>query len=414
MIPDLDFDAVEKNTSKTETAIISESDRSRILASVTVNNNDSECKIDARLEIQRKGNNISWDEVELEKLDRRHLLNNQSFVISLNSNEFVKLSSYILSIKESFSGLNIPIGHYVNSMMTTSQLSKFIKDQFCIKTSNKKEITHLFCDYLDNTITEIELIKHLIESKFDIDKSMMSSLLSKLKFDDLMLLLSVSDKETIPRITASYNLERLKIVKNEIRKMLDDKSLEEECWQKYFGKNFDVLSLITPLPIVLYKEKAYVGGKDPSNKGGSEADFWSKNSISLNSSLIEIKTPYTNLVNIGKTYRNRVYSPGEDVVGGIVQLLHYKDMITKNYYNLYASKEENEDFRVSNPMCILIIGNYEKLKKEGNRDMIESFELYRSNQKDVSIITFDELIEKIDTIIRMIESKKDNSDQAEK
>jgi hypothetical protein len=79
----------------------------------------------------------------------------------------------------------------------------------------------------------------------------------------------------------------------------------------------------------------------------------------------------------------------EDLSGGINQCLDQKDNFLKEF---------GKEFKPSDPKCILVIGMRNKLKTE----QIKCFELIRGNQKNVDIVTFDELENKIAGLLKVL------------
>lgn len=135
---------------------------------------------------------------------------------------------------------------------------------------------------------------------------------------------------------------------------------------------------------MLLQEKAYVGGKGVSNTGGGQVDYLLANELTENVALVEIKTPGAFLCD--NEYRNRAYSPGEDVVGGVVQVLTYRDTFLGEIQNL---RQKAETFQAYDPRCFLIVGLITSLG--GDTDAVRSFELFRAAQSGVQILTFDEV-----------------------
>lgn len=121
--------------------------------------------------------------------------------------------------------------------------------------------------------------------------------------------------------------------------------------------------------------------------------------MTKNTVLVEIKTPKTPI--IGINYRQSIYSISEHITGAIVQISNYKDSLTKNYYSLVASMEE--EINAFNPSCMVIAGNSQTELIDQGR--IKSFELFRNGLKDVQLITYDELFHKIEILIKLIEGK---------
>lgn len=181
----------------------------------------------------------------------------------------------------------------------------------------------------------------------------------------------------------------------EFQKLMNNDKTAEKKWQKFLSDNNWIFSYILALPIFLFKKELYVGGKSIDNKNGKFADFAVKNKKTSNISLIEIKTPSTPLIE-KKPYRgNDVFAISKDLSGCINQILDQRDNLQKYYYSLVAEKEK---FKVYNTKCIIIIGKIDLL----DENQIKSFELFRSNSKDIETITFDELLSKIEIFDKIL------------
>ncbi|HCE2193369.1 TPA: DUF4263 domain-containing protein [Vibrio parahaemolyticus] len=173
-------------------------------------------------------------------------------------------------------------------------------------------------------------------------------------------------------------------------------STDEEFWQRELTSNSFVLSQIFSFPVVVVKEKAYIGGKTFTNQGGNIVDFLYKNQMTSNPALIEIKTPSTQL--ISSPYR-QTYNMSKELTGSTSQVLNYSNSIIQDYYSVVG--HETSIFGAYKPTCVVIIGNTSELDSPEKR---KAFELYRNNLKDVQIVTFDELYGKVSSFIRLIEN----------
>ena len=171
----------------------------------------------------------------------------------------------------------------------------------------------------------------------------------------------------------------------------------EEFWQTTLEKHAWAISQVFSHPVVILRKKAYVGGKAIGNDRGNVVDFLYHNRITSNVSLIEIKTPTTKL--LGSQYRQNAYEMSSDLSGSVVQLSVYRDELQKSFYTLAGSGDDQ--FMSFNPQCLLIVGCFEreKLSLTGKR----SFELFRGDLKHIQIITFDELFEKVNLLLRLLE-----------
>lgn len=182
-----------------------------------------------------------------------------------------------------------------------------------------------------------------------------------------------------------------------IRSALDDwvinqENSNEEFWQSELAKRSYVLSNLFHFPIVVIKEKAYVGGKSFDNTGGSIVDFLGKNQVTGNAVLIEIKTPVTRL--LGSAYRTNVYNVSADLSGAVQQVLHYRHSIIHGGSDLSRGV-----FETTSPHCFVIIGNASaELDNEFKR---ASFEAFRNELHGVRVITYDEMFERARGLIEL-------------
>lgn len=171
----------------------------------------------------------------------------------------------------------------------------------------------------------------------------------------------------------------------------------EKKWQEFLSEHNWIFSHLFSFPVLLYQSEAYVGGKTIKNDNGKVGDFVLKNGLTNNLAFIEIKTHNTELMSKGKPYRGTdVFSISHDLSGAINQVLNQKDTFQKEFWSLKGkSKSIIESF---NSKCIVVLGKLSELKE----DQIGSFELFRSNSKDVEIITFDELLLKLKSMQKLM------------
>ena len=168
-------------------------------------------------------------------------------------------------------------------------------------------------------------------------------------------------------------------------------------------KNQWVLSQVFSSPYTYFGSKVYVGGKGIENYGGKEADFIFKNSLD-NIALIEIKTPCTKLV-IDQKYRTNVFALSKELTGGINQILAYKQTLYNQYYSI--NTQSKKKFNAINIDCILIIGNTNELLDENKKECIENF---RNELRSVRIVTFDEILKKIEIMLGLLKQEQTQED----
>lgn len=173
----------------------------------------------------------------------------------------------------------------------------------------------------------------------------------------------------------------------------------EEKWQQFFKKYSWIFSQLFASSVLFFEDKAYVGGKSIDNKNGKVADFLYKNTLTDNIAVIEIKTHATSLIK-KQAYRGTdVYAVDKELSGGINQVLDQRDNLQKEFYEL--QRNSKKDFETYNSKCLMVVGRLANMSKEARK----AFELQRSNSKDVDIVTFDEVLEKLKTLQKIITGK---------
>ena len=103
-------------------------------------------------------------------------------------------------------------------------------------------------------------------------------------------------------------------------------------------------------------------------------------------------------------YRDNVYVSSQELISSIVQVKRQKDSFMKNYNAIWReSYEKGINFKAFDPKCYLIIGNTSEL----NAKQIESFNLFRNELRTVEIITYDELLSKMEILYKVLGGKDD-------
>jgi len=189
------------------------------------------------------------------------------------------------------------------------------------------------------------------------------------------------------KLRTNIEVGTLKRLIEKFKEMLGKKRSEAH-WQKLFNDNPFILNLAFGYPIITIQDQAHVGGRKFSGAGEKITDFLVKHGISNNAALFEIKTPTTKLLN-KRPYRENLYAPSSDLAGAINQML---DQIHKFQKEIATLKENARIHNLESYAVhgVLIIG-----KTPQDVDQQKSFELFRGNSKDIAIITFDELLEKL-------------------
>lgn len=256
-----------------------------------------------------------------------------------------------------------------------------------IKISNKKYVP----GQLGRIINEHELVPDLLS---DADTNALLKIISTFNQQDTEIRRKQlsSAKEVIDLVYIETILEEFEIL---ISQLTDTSTLEEK-WHSFFKQNSWIFSQLFAFPMVLLKDKAYVGGKTIDDAGGKVADFIYKNHFSENVAIVEIKTHKKKLLE-NQPYRgNDVFAVSKELSGAINQALDQRDNLQKEFYSLSKDKT----FTSFNSKCFVIVGKITDLTEQ----QVKSFELFRNNNKDVEVVTFDELHEKIKTILSIFRS----------
>ena len=248
----------------------------------------------------------------------------------------------------------------------------------------------------DALASSLALWDNSIDEFSDADKNAIKDLFDKLSFGTDFLTKEALAK-TKEIVDNKYLQETLKKYKDLMVIKTDGERLEKK-WQKFLRDNSWIFSSIFAQPVILCRGEAYVGGKTIDNKNGKFNDFLIKNSLSDNVSFLEIKTHRTKMIE-NKTYRGEdVYSATKDLTGSIVQVLNQRDNFQKEFYALKEKSRWESNIETFNSKCVVLIGSTKDLDKNQKY----SFELFRSNSRDVEILTFNELQTKIESFQKIM------------
>lgn len=169
-----------------------------------------------------------------------------------------------------------------------------------------------------------------------------------------------------------------------------DRGKTERHWQTFFEDNAFALQQVFGAPMVSVQAGAAVGGRGVSGSGDKIADYLFKNSLTNNVALVEIKKPTTQLLN-AREYRHGVYGPSKELYGAITQVLDQAYQLTKNLPGLKESSRQwdLESYAVS---CFVVAGRTPSANDPAKQ---KSFELFRANSRNVTIVTYDEILERL-------------------
>lgn len=373
-----DINSTSKVTAEVQAMVLRQNNHMRIVyvPKIIDKSDDWMTSISGCFIAQRKGINDNWEDI------------NGISLSNLKKGEWTKFD---LSSEE-----------WLDSLAYADKLR-----EMCVKEKNFKKIQNKQVLILDEDINKDEIKKTIDalmnckEKKEFISELMNNSdIINKIldnKEEVNLFLKNITDDNKV-NIFNAINLNLLnpkKLIDN-----IDNSS--EQFWQNLFKENPYYLSLIAPTILQIICGQSYMGAKAIDNSGSSIADFTYKQGID-NICIIEIKTPVTKLVENDR-YRENVYAPSSELVSAVVQIKEQKDSFMKEYNSIRNKSIDNDiEFRAFDPKCYLIIGNSSDL----NVTQIKSLNLFRNELNSVEIITFNELIDKIKLLYKILGGRND-------
>lgn len=184
------------------------------------------------------------------------------------------------------------------------------------------------------------------------------------------------------------------------------KNLAEPKWQAFFKANPFVLGLAFPYPLILFQDQASVGGTTIRGNGESIVDFLMAQRFTGNLALIEIKRPSTALVE-PRAYRGDLHAPHRDLTASMAQVLDQRAQLLHHFAAKKSQDKALADAHVSSVNCIVVVGTLPT-----DAVQVRSLDLFRHSSKDVPVITFDELLEKLKELHRLMSAGASAQTQA--
>lgn len=194
-------------------------------------------------------------------------------------------------------------------------------------------------------------------------------------------------RSEIERVTLAHLIDRFEA--------LLSRNPVERAWQQFFEANPFVLSIAFPYPILVIRGQAHVGGTTIQGSGETIADFLLRQQATGGLAIIEIKTGRMPLLQ-RDPFRGNLHAAHADLCAAISQVLDQRSELIVNFHSR-ASNPDMEGTHVGHVQCLVIAG-----LDPATPDKRRSLDLFRSATKDVAVITFDELLEKLKAIHRLM------------
>lgn len=184
----------------------------------------------------------------------------------------------------------------------------------------------------------------------------------------------------------------------------------EENWQKFLKDNAFILRLAFGIPVLLFKDQATVGGRAYDGAGDKRTDFLMQAASSGNLAIVEIKKPTTGLL-AKDHYRVGVHAPHHELSGAVNQVLDQRWQLQRSNVQMAddyrrrsapaGSPEDGEGPQLPPEtyaiQCVVIAGTMPE-----DLNLRKSFELFRNALNGVVVITYDELLLKLQSLLRLL------------
>lgn len=177
--------------------------------------------------------------------------------------------------------------------------------------------------------------------------------------------------------------------------------LTEPHWQTFFEQNKFVLSMAFARPVELTHTQFHAKGSTLTGSGAQIGDFLFKE-YGQALAIVEIKTPETALLQ-GTAYRGQdVFGPNSELSGAVTQVLFQQSELRQRWM---THVNDNPALRLSGAdviKCVVVAG---RLPTDPSK--LRSFEVFRNACKDVDIVTFDELLAKLEFLEKQLTPKQE-------
>lgn len=181
-----------------------------------------------------------------------------------------------------------------------------------------------------------------------------------------------------------------------------EQDLPEPRWQAFFEANVFVLSLVFSRRVSLLHAQFHAQGSSIAGSGAQIGDFLFRET-GQGLAIVEIKKPGCELVR-GTPYRNtEVYAPSAELGGAVAQTLMQQSHLRTNWL-VHRCRAEFAQSMTESIKCVVIAGRLPAIEAQRR-----SFEVFRNACKDVEIVTFDELLDKLRLLLEHLRPATDQA-----
>ncbi len=262
---------------------------------------------------------------------------------------------------------------------------------------------------LDKTCTFTDLLRGLEEIYYLARKENIKYVKDFLLQTDIKL--TEEEKQKLIEICKSNNILNYEDISKytngleDFEKLYDNACTDEQAWQAFFQKRLWVLGLTLQQQLLIPSRNSGNLHSELSTRNLLDGSLLTSGAVNY-LTICEFKKHTAKLLE-DEPYRERngeiadsCYHITTEVSGGIAQVLQYKRNVEKELRQAINSKDGDytgKNFEIMNPKCYLVIGKLKEFTENNGRK--DCFELFRRNCKDVEIITYDEIYERMNFIV---------------
>ncbi len=193
---------------------------------------------------------------------------------------------------------------------------------------------------------------------------------------DLMMLHAEIERATLAKMIEKYD-------------ELLGKATQEEHWQTFFEQNKLVLSMVFARPVELLHTQFHAKPSTITGAGAQIGDFLF-GELGQALAIVEIKKPGAKLVQSNAYRGEEVFGPSAELSGAMTQVLYQQSELRQRWTQHTSDTEGLRSWKPDVIKCVVIAGSTptEPIKRR-------SFEVFRNSCKDVEVVTFDELLNKL-------------------
>lgn len=229
--------------------------------------------------------------------------------------------------------------------------------------------------------------------------------LAKILNNDIISKLSSSDKDTLntflPGYIASESIASVNLLKAQAQieslkelaenlKIAIDENHGEAWWQSYIKSN------------ILIIQQGYIKAIEKMNTALGTTKYPDFSLVTHDNYLdiLEIKKPSTTLVKLDPSRKN--YYWDTEISKAVIQVENYIENITKNADSIrsYLKDTYEIELKILRPRGIILAGNSKECTNQKQKDDLR---LLSQGIKNVSIVTYDELLSRLVNYIKVLE-----------